>query len=356
MTATLSVNPTFKLVNPLEDPNWDVRLLSHPDYSVFHSSAWAQVMWQTYGYEPVYLCVIEGNRMLALLPVMEAASWLKGRRGVSLPFTDVCEFLDSRGLIESTLLPEAIKLGHKRGWKYLEVRGNREHFGNTPTSGQYIAHTLDLCPDPDKQFERCESGVRRAIRKSEREGVRVEIVRTMEGVEHFYRLHCLTRRKHGLPPQSFTFFRHIHQYIIDKSLGFVSLARWEDKVVAASVFLNIGTRALYKYGASDLQFQSLRANNLVMWEAIKWLGQHGYKTLHFGRSDVGHDGLRRFKCGWGATEQPLEYFRYSFQTNNFAAMDTPPEQLSLGLANRVFQKLPVGVGRLIGKLAYRHMA
>jgi hypothetical protein len=353
---TIESRPTVKLVNPLEDPNWDARLLSHPGYSFFHTSAWTRVMWQTYGYDPVYFTVIEGNRLLALLPVMEAASWLKGRRGVSLPFTDFCEFLDTDGLVKNTVFSEAIKLGEQRGWKYLEVRGNREHFEDTPASGQYLAHELDLCPDTDKQFERCESGVRRAIRKSEREGVRVEIVRTLEGVEHFYRLHCLTRRKHGLPPQSFTFFRHLHEYIISRSLGFVSLARWQDNVVAASVFLNIGTRAMYKYGASDVQFQSLRGNNLVMWEAIKWLGQHGYKSLHFGRTDADADGLRRFKLGWGATEQSIEYFRYNFRTKNFVAMDTPQQQSGMGLANRVFQNLPVGVGRLVGKLAYRHMA
>jgi len=310
-------------------------------------------MWQTYGYEPVYFSVFEGNRLVALMPVMEAASWLKGRRGISLPFTDFCKLLDEDGLVDSALWPEAIKVGEQRGWKYLEMRGSREHFANAPAWDKYVAHEMELCADTDRLFENCESAVRRAIRKAEREGVRVEILRTAEAVSEFYKLHCYTRRKHGLPPQSFTFFRNIHQYIISKSLGFVCLARCQGRVIAGAIFLNVGTRALYKYGASDTRYQSLRGNNLVIWEAIKFYGANGYKTLDFGRTDLPAEGLRRFKCGWGATERTIEYVRYDFGRNTFLSKDTQQQTV---WANRMFQNLPVGVGRLIGKLAYRHMA
>jgi hypothetical protein len=353
MTAICQTSRSVKLVNPLEDANWDERLLSQPGYSFFHSSAWARVMWQTYGYEPVYLSVFDGNRLAALLPVMEASSWLKGRRGISLPFTDVCELFDEDGLVQSALLPEAIKLGEQRGWKYLEVRGNREQFAGAPAWGQYVTHEMNLCRDADQQFENCDPAVRRAIRKGEREGVKVEIVRTAAAMAEFYRLHCYTRRKHGLPPQSFTFFENIYQYIIARSLGFICLARWQGQVIAGAIFFNIGTRALYKYGASDLRHLGLRGNNLVIWEAIKWFGQHGYKTLHFGRTDLPQEGLRRFKCGWGATERTIDYIRYDFRRHEFVGKDMQQQTL---WANRMFQTLPVGVGRLIGKLAYRHMA
>jgi len=350
MTA---VCQTVKLVNPLEDQNWDARLLSHPGYSFFHSSAWARVMWQTYGYEPVYFTVHEGNRLVALLPVMEAASWVKGTRGVSLPFTDFCELLDADGLLESALLPEAIKLGEKRGWNYLEVRGGREHFASAPAWDQFATHELELSADTDQLFANCEPAVRRAIRKGEREGVRVEILRSVEAIGEFYKLHCFTRRKHGLPPQSFTFFENIHKYIIAQSLGFVCLARSQGRVIAGAIFFNIGKRALYKYGASDERFQQLRGNNLVIWEAIKFLGHHGFKTLNFGRTDLPQEGLRRFKCGWGATEKTIEYVRYDFRKNEFVGREMHQQAL---WANRMFQNLPVGFGRLIGKLAYRHMA
>jgi hypothetical protein len=98
----------------------------------------------------------------------------------------------------------------------------------------------------------------------------------------------------------------------------------------------------------------LRGNNLVIWEAIKSLGQNGYKTLNFGRTDLGADGLRRFKCSWGATERTVKYFRYDFGKSRFVERVTQKQEFSW--ANRVFQTLPIGVSRLVGKLAYRHMA
>ena len=80
----------LKLVNPLEDADWDARLLSHPGYSFFHSSAWARVMWQTYGYEPVYLTVNDGDRLLASMPVDGSNELVEG---TSRDFTAVHGFL-----------------------------------------------------------------------------------------------------------------------------------------------------------------------------------------------------------------------------------------------------------------------
>jgi lipid II:glycine glycyltransferase (peptidoglycan interpeptide bridge formation enzyme) len=131
------------------------------------------------------------------------------------------------------------------------------------------------------------------------------------------------------------------------------LARFEGQVISGAIFLNVGKRALYKYGASDMRYQALRGNNLVMWEAIKFYGQNGYESLHFGRTDLPAEGLRRFKCGWGAAERALEYVRYDFRNRAFVGKDTHEQN---AWANRMFQTMPVGVGRLIGKLAYRHMA
>jgi lipid II:glycine glycyltransferase (peptidoglycan interpeptide bridge formation enzyme) len=195
--------------------------------------------------------------------------------------------------------------------------------------------------------------VRRAIRKAERENVRIEIRSTEEAMREFYRLHCYTRRKHGLPPQSYTFFQNIYKYIISRSLGFVCLARTFGRVISGAIFMHIGKRAIYKYGASDMRYQSLRGNNLVMWEAIKFYGLHGFKSLHFGRTDVPAEGLRRFKCGWGASERVIDYVRYDFRQGSFVGRDTQEQS---AWTNWMFQTMPVGVGRLIGKVAYRHMA
>jgi hypothetical protein len=46
----------------------------------------------------------------------------------------------------------------------------------------------------------------------------------------------------------------------------------------------------------------LRANNLVMWEAIRWFSRNQFRSLHFGRTDQVQEGLMQFKRGWGAED------------------------------------------------------
>jgi hypothetical protein len=78
-------------VDPLQHPGWDALLSSREDCSFFQSSAWARVLHDTYGHRPLYLCRISNSRLEALLPLMEVSSWCTGKRGVSLPFTDIVQ-------------------------------------------------------------------------------------------------------------------------------------------------------------------------------------------------------------------------------------------------------------------------
>jgi lipid II:glycine glycyltransferase (peptidoglycan interpeptide bridge formation enzyme) len=90
-----------------------------------------------------------------------------------------------------------------------------------------------------------------------------------QSVETFYRLNSITRKHHGIPPQPKKFFKKIFEYIISARKGFVVLALQQGKPIAGAVYFLFGSEAIYKYGASDKEYQPLRPNNLVMWEAIK---------------------------------------------------------------------------------------
>ena len=61
------------------------------DFTVFHSSAWMRVLSKTYGHKALVLTWCRNGEVAAALPLLEVASPLTGRRGVSLPFTDFCK-------------------------------------------------------------------------------------------------------------------------------------------------------------------------------------------------------------------------------------------------------------------------
>lgn len=81
----------LEIIDPTQYPNWDELLLSTPGSSFFHTSSWARVLKEAYGYTPKYFTEFDGGHISTLIPVMEVDSFLTGRRGVSLPFTDYCE-------------------------------------------------------------------------------------------------------------------------------------------------------------------------------------------------------------------------------------------------------------------------
>src|ERR1043166_115885 len=85
-----ATNLDITLIDPLSGSTWNDLLLTHPDATIFHTSAWARVLARTYGHQPFYLHFARGGSSVALLPLMEVASRVTGLRSVCVPFSDYC--------------------------------------------------------------------------------------------------------------------------------------------------------------------------------------------------------------------------------------------------------------------------
>jgi len=312
-TAAPAARTLIACIDPLLDSaGWDAELAACPDTSFFHGAAWARVLHGAYGFRPAYFTARLAGRLRSVLPLMEVDSWLTGRRGVALPFTDECAPVGVQSDSFPGLYQAALAHAERRGWRYLEFRGGRPLFGEAPPSSSYFGHRLDLQGGEAALLARCESSVRRAIRKAGQAGLTIEFSRELESVRDFHRLLRRTRKRHGVPPQPFSF----------------------------------------KYGASDEAFQHLRANNLVMWEAIRRHAQEGFTALDFGRTSLENAGLRKFKLGWGAVEHRIDYVRYDRRTRGFAAA----ADRAHGWHTRLFKLLPDPILRSIGAALYKHVA
>lgn len=287
--------------------------------------------------------------------MMEVNSWLTGRRGVSLPFTDYCEpSADSETSLGEVLQEVAVFARH-RGWNYIESRGRAglaTLFPDARPSLSFYTHELDLRPGADAIFQTFENSFRRAIRKAEKSGVTVEFSSDPDAIRDYYALHCRTRQQHGLPPQPFRFFQNIQEFVLGRNMGTVASARFEGRIVGSAIFFKFGTEAIFKFGASDKAFQSLRANNLIMWAAIRWCIQQGAHALQFGRTSLSNEGLRHFKLGWGTKEARIDYYKYDFRKQAYATENDN----TMGWHTRVFQRLPIFLSRWAGAALYKHIA
>ncbi len=340
-----------EILNPLGFAGWDKLILTQPNVTFFHSSHWTRVLCDAYGYKPLYFVVRDNGKLSAVVPVMEITSFLTGKRGVSLPFTDFCQPIIGPGIRADEIWNTIREYGAKAGWKYFEIRGGSGMNLSIPPSSWCYDHVLDLSQDVQNVYGHFRNSHKRNIKKALKIGVEITLCDSLESIKEFYRLNILTRKEHGLPPQPFTFFNNIHKAAIEKKHGLLFMAHYQGKVIAGVLCLHFGKRAMYKYGASDKQYQHLRPNNLVMWKAIEWYCQQGCKSFSFGRTDQGHNGLRQFKSGWGAKEKTVHYYQYNYKNGETSGPIVKVD----GWHTRIFSKMPTSILKIVGSLLYRHI-
>jgi hypothetical protein len=330
---------------------WDALLRPHPEASIFHTSGWSEALSETYGYTLHNVVAMEGPNLKIFLPLMEVKSALTGNRAVSLPFSDYCDPVIQEGVSFPEVMNHLVEEGKRAGWRTIELRSTKPLLDDAPQSATHLHHVLLLSNDEVRLFSGFRSSTQRNIRKAQKENVRTTVSDSFEAIREFYRLNCLTRRDHGLPPQPFLFFRNLRRHLLEKNLGFVVLASYRGINIAGGLFLHFGDKGFYKYGASDRKYQNLRANNLVMWEAIRWFSRNGFRSFCFGKTERENEGLMRFKSGWGAEETVLRYYKYDLRKNRYIVN----RSLVTGLHNRVFRILPIPMSKVIGSALYRHM-
>jgi len=341
----------IQIINPIECSGWDELVLSTPEYSIFHTSSWARILCDSYHYTPHYFTVFNQKEIIFSLPFMEIKSYITGNRGVSLPFSDYCDPIIRQEENLSGILEEVTKYAKDAGWKYFEIRLTHDQLKETIIYKIYFRHILQLAPNLDTIWESLRDSTRRNINKAISSGVTIKISNSFEDLMEYYRLHCITRKYHGLPPQPLKFFISIYQHLIVCRMGIIILAKHKNKSVAGNIYFHVGKKAYFKYGASDRKYQQYRASNLVMWEAIQHYHSNSYASLCFGRTDIEDRGLLQYKNGWGTESSIIRYHKYDTLQGHFLnSKSTNKHTMS-----KVCKCLPLGVLHLIGSLCYRHI-
>ena len=350
-TPQSSPDTQTERIDPLAGEAWDALVTSRPEHSVFHRSAWARVLAETYQHRPFYLRILVMGAEAALVPLMEVRSPVTGRRGVSLPFADFAGPLWTAPGQGTAVYRALLEVAADRKWKHLELRGGSAPAPGTRPFRTYRGHELYLSAGVSSIAKRLPASTRRSIHQAERSGLTITVGHDPRAMGEFYQLHGRTRRRHGLPPQPFGFFQAIGRHLIEPGMGGIVLAHLAGTAVAGAVFFHSGNRAIYKFGASDQDHWHLRPNHLVMWSGIQYLLDAGCQSLHFGRTANDDAGLIRFKHSWACADGTLSYFRYQTGKLAWVADENPPVE-SLPL---VFGHLPISLNRIAGRLIYPHL-
>jgi CelD/BcsL family acetyltransferase involved in cellulose biosynthesis len=336
----------------IDDHCWSTFVQQCPCATAFHHPAWADLLAKCYGCRAFALTMMDDARgILAGLPVMEIGRRQKGRRWVSLPFTDYCYPL-LRDDVKSEIFADALFAQWQRNQlSTLEVRAALAAKSGIYADTRYVIHTLSLDPTPETVFAKFSKKFRQYPRKAEREGLHVVSTGTKQDLEAFYAIHLKTRVKLGVPIQPKRFFKLLWEHMISQGLGkIIIVADEHNRPISGAVLLYYKTSAMIKYSASDPSHLATRCHYFTFWKCVEWACLNGMSVIDFGKTDTQEEGLRDFKSGWGAREEALVYS---------VVAGRPPRpangRLSRWLSG-VIRHSPSLVCRVLGELFYRYAA
>jgi CelD/BcsL family acetyltransferase involved in cellulose biosynthesis len=334
----------------IRDEEYAALVARHEAATPFHLPPWIAVVASSYGFTSSVLCLRdEDGSIRAASPGLHVGGRLRGRRWVSVPFTDACAPLVDDAAAADAFAAALDRHRRESGLKTIEIRG--ELGGNAGTRyGVGYRHVIPLTAAEDVLFRRLSERTRRAVKRARREGLVVRREPDLRAAhDSFWRLHCATRRKLGVPVQPRAFFDAIWRFMIEPDHGYVLSAYLDARPVASVLFLERGPTVVYKFSASDPELAHLRGPSAVLWEGIRTACEKGQLRLDLGRTEFAHEGLRYFKLGWGSEETTLTY--------TFLGKGAPSESRGGDSAvGRLIQHSPSIVARAIGRVAYRWTA
>jgi len=165
--------------------------------------------------------------------------------------------------------------------------------------------------DKETLWRGMEGRARTAVRKAESVGVTARPAEAAD-LDAYYRLHCETYVRTGVPPHPRAYFEHIWRNFLAEGRCRIWIAEQEGEAVAA---VNVGTyknAAIYWTGASSARGLDASANPLLQWTAIQWLAEAGYAWYEAGEAFPGQEsgkarGLSEYKKSFGGELYP--YFK-----------------------------------------------
>lgn len=344
----------LNIINPLEYPGWDDLLPHHANATIFHTSHWARVLIDAFGYKPFYYCLFRQNRLAVLIPVMEINSRLWGRRAKTLPFTDYCPVLAVQGIDSQALVNYIVQYGQRQAWKTYELRGGVEANLTSPPFSLCYGHDISIQRPSAAIFADFRSSSRRNIRRALKMNVKIVKDHSSQSVKEYYRLHCLTRKRQGLFPQPYKFFSKIREHILAPGHGFLSLAHHGGECIAGAIYFHFNKKAVFAHGASDKRYSHLRPNNLLIWDAIKWHARQGHVSFSMGITDESNAGLRRYKQAMTQQERRLYFYKYNCNHQRALRLLTPSNLALRNLRLKICKIMPMIVLRTIGNILYEH--
>jgi len=316
------IKGTIELSDDWGDPGvWDEFVESHEQGRFSHLWTYGAVV-ECYGYKSRNICFTKGERLVGILPAVEAQSFLFGRRMISQPFSEYGGLLLSPSLTDDEILAifrllKSFLLANRR-YGTIEIHGNhgvplrlRE-----PAFQAKNAHRIAYLPtarSPNEIWQKViQYEARKAVNKARKSGISIIDVCDASTIERlFYPMYLQSSKRLGVPPHKVEYYLNCH-----RAFGARMKILWAvlgSTRIAALLGFACGKRVSIVNTVSDPAYWTLRPNDLLHWDFIRRTAEDGYDFFDFG--SVRYGGQEHFKKKWGCEiDEHKHYFLSGTET------------------------------------------
>lgn len=344
---------TVHELTPDASGRWDSYVRASPAGTFCHLTAWTRIVEATWGHRSLCMYAERDGRVVGVLPLFFVRS-LFGRTLVSTPNAVYGGIAADDVQAHGALLERARHYAEKLRVQYLELREWRVDPGLPSYPGLhvkdlYVSFDHPLTTNEDALLKSFPRDIRRMARLGAKNGL-TSVVGSDELLDELYDAYAVSVRSLGTP----VFPKRLFAACLREFRGDVDILAVRHGNRTAGVVLSFYFRdTVYPYYAGAYpEFYKAGVNNFMYWELMRHAAARGCTRFDFGRSKRG-TGAYAFKRGWGMTEHPLPY---SYLLVNAQKMpDLNPANASFKPLIAIWQRLPLGVTKLLGPIVVRNL-
>lgn len=156
---------------------------------------------------------------------------------------------------------------------------------------------IDLTKTEDELMKSFTSKTRYNIRLAEKKGVTVNSDNSDKAFEKYLELTRETTKRDKFFAHSEKYHRLMWETLRKEGIANLLVAKYQGEIITTWILFKQDDFLYYPYGASTHKFKNVMANNLMMWEAIKFGKKNNLKTFDLWGREPGK-GFTKFKEGY----------------------------------------------------------
>lgn len=315
MEVTISENVEYN--------KWNELLENCNDATIFQTQEMLDVLRKSFdNYRIRYIIASEDNKIVCGMPIIR----IKRRTfcGCSTADWGTPVLLENNKVALKEVLEKFSSLSSEKGISYLSVNDYFDKCSFLKCLGFSAKRCLYQIVDLETPFENMFKGKisksrRKNAQASIKRGVTVEEVITAEQVEEYYEMAKYTyATRGGALPYSLQFYQNVLEIMSEKGLVKWHMARKNEKPIAATLHFIYKDMVFDLLDASYHEYQNFRANDLLVYNMMKWACENNFKYYNFGSSGENAEGLIEFKRIWGGVESHFPIYEKQNMTHKIA--------------------------------------